>query len=94
MDVVITYDTVKTLVAHPSSLGNRPNFSNLPTLHIHFARALQRVPYPQSTINIWSGMVLMLDMYTLISTKPFTNEMELKKLVTTSLQSLRATTQQ
>jgi hypothetical protein len=81
MDVVITYDTVKTVVENPPSLGNQPNFFNLCTLQTHFACALKRIPCPQSTINGWSSMVLTPDMYALISAKPFTNEMELKTLV-------------
>jgi hypothetical protein len=81
MDLVITYDTVKALVENPPSLGDRPNFFNLCALQTHFAHTLKRIPCPQSTINGWSGAVLMPDMYALISSKPFKNEMELKMLV-------------
>jgi hypothetical protein len=54
---------------------------NLRALRIHFARALKKIPCPQSTINGWSSVVLMPNMYALISAKLFTNEMELKMLV-------------
>jgi hypothetical protein len=81
MDLVITYDTVKTLVANPPSLGGRPNFFNLCTLQTHFACTLKQIPCPQSTINGWSSAVLMPDMYALISSKPFKHKMELKTLI-------------
>jgi hypothetical protein len=72
MDTVITYDTVKALVANPPSLGNRcPNFFNLSTLQSHFARTLKRITCPQCTVNGWAGMVLMPVMYALIDPKPF-----------------------
>jgi hypothetical protein len=51
MDLVITYDTVKTLVVNPPSLGNQPNFFNLHALQTHFTCTLKQTPYPQSTIN-------------------------------------------
>ena len=69
------------LVANLPSLGNQPNFFNLRDLQTHFACTLKRIPCLQSTISGWSGVVLMPDMFALISTKPFTNEMELKMLV-------------
>jgi hypothetical protein len=53
MDLTITYDTVKMLVANPPSLGNRPNFFNLRALLIHFACTLKQIPCHQSTINGW-----------------------------------------
>jgi hypothetical protein len=81
MDLVITYDTVKTLVANPPSLGNLPNFFNLCALQTHFACALKQIPCPQSTINRWSGAVLTPGIYALISSKPFKNKIELKTLV-------------
>jgi hypothetical protein len=81
MDLVITYDTVKKLVANPPSLGDGTNFFNLRALQTHLARALKKIPCPRSTINGWSGAVLTPNMYALISSKPFKNEMELKILV-------------
>jgi hypothetical protein len=81
MDLVITYDTVKTMVANPPSLGDRPNFFNLWALWTEFAHALRQIPCPQSTINGWSSVVLTPNMYALICSKPFKNEMELKMLV-------------
>ncbi len=73
MDLVIIYDTVKTLVANPPSLGNQPNFFYLCALQTYFACALKWIPCPQSTINWWSGKVLTPNMYALISSKPFKN---------------------
>ena len=71
MDTVILYNTIKDLVANPPSLGNRPNFFNLRALCNHFARALKRIPCPQSTVNGWAGMVLSPAMYALIDPTPF-----------------------
>ena len=66
MNNIISYDTVKTLVANPPSLGDRPNFFNLRKLRYHFARKLKSLECPQSRVNGWSGFVLSPPMYTLI----------------------------
>ena len=58
MDATIAYDTVVGLLANPPSLGSRPNFFNLRELRLHYARALKKVPCPQSAINGWAGAVL------------------------------------
>ena len=71
MDATIAYDTVVGLLANPPSLGSRPNFFNLRELRLHYARALKKVPCPQSAINGWSGAVLSPAMYALIDTTPF-----------------------
>jgi hypothetical protein len=71
MDTTITYDTILGLLANPPSLGSRPNFFNLRELRLHYARALKKVPCPQSAINGWSGAVLAPAMYALIDTKRF-----------------------
>ena len=71
MDATIGYDTVVGLLANPPSLGSRPNFFNLRELRLHYARALKKVPCPQSAINGWSGAVLSPAMYALIDTTPF-----------------------
>ena len=71
MDATIAYDTVVGLLANPPSLGSRPNFFNLRELRLHYARALKKVPCPQSAINGWSGAVLAPAMYTLIDTSRF-----------------------
>ena len=71
MDATIAYDTVIGLLANPPSLGSRPNFFNLRELRLHYARALKKVPCPQSAINGWAGTVLSPAMYALIDTTPF-----------------------
>ena len=71
MDATIAYDTVVGLLANPPSLGSRPNFFNLRELCLHYARALKKVPCPQSAINGWSGAVLSPAMYALIDTTAF-----------------------
>ena len=71
MDATIAYDTVVGLIANPPSLGSRPNFFNLRELRLHYARALKKVPCPQSAINGWSGAVLSPAMYALIDTTAF-----------------------
>jgi hypothetical protein len=71
MDATIAYDTILSLLANPPSLGLRPNFFNLRELRLHYARALKKVPCPQSAINGWSGAVLAPAMYALIDTKTF-----------------------
>ena len=81
MDIVITYDTVKGLVANPPGLGDRPNFFNLRALQNHFAHALKCIPCSQSMANRWSGVVLLPEMYALINPNPFNMGMQLKILV-------------
>ena len=71
MDTTIEYDTVKTLVANPPNLDPRPNFFNLRELRLHFARALKKIPCPQSGVNGWSGAVMSPKMYALIDGTPF-----------------------
>ncbi len=66
MDTVISYETVKALVANPPSLGDWPNFFNLQALRNHFARTLKRITCPQSPVNGWAGFVLTPVMYALI----------------------------
>ena len=68
MDLVITYDMVKGLLVNCA-------------LRNHFSRALRRIPGPQSTVNGWSGAVLLPKMYTLVDGKPFKQEMTLQLLV-------------
>jgi hypothetical protein len=73
MDATIPNDTIIGLLAAnpPSLVGLRPNFFNLCELHLHYARALKKVPCPQSAIDGWSGAVLLPVMYTLIDTTAF-----------------------
>ncbi len=71
MDTVISYETLKALVANPPSLGDHPNFFNLRALQNHFARTLKRITCPQSPVNRWAGFVLTSAMYALIDPKPF-----------------------
>jgi hypothetical protein len=71
MNTVISYDMVKGVLANPPSLDPCPNFFNLRALQRHFAKALKRIPCPQSPINGWSGTVLSPNMYALIDPTPF-----------------------
>jgi hypothetical protein len=71
MDSIIDYDTVKTLVANPTSIDPRRNFFNLRTLQTHFACTLKHLPCHQSTVNGWSGAVVSKEMYALVDGTPF-----------------------
>jgi hypothetical protein len=48
METTINYDMVKAIDANPPSIGDRPNFFNLRTLHNLFAHALKKITCPQS----------------------------------------------
>ena len=71
MDSIILYDSVKMLLANPHSLEPCPNFFNLRALRTHFARALKRIPCPQSGVNGWAGAIMSPNMYALINPTPF-----------------------
>ena len=71
MDTIIEYDTVIALLANPPSLNPRPNFFNLCELRTHCARALKKLPCPQSAVNRWSGAVMSPPMYALVDGTPF-----------------------
>jgi hypothetical protein len=78
MDLVITYDTVKVLIANPPSIGKRPNFFNLRNLRNFYVPTLKCIPCPQSAINGWAGAILTVDMYSFIDSNVFVcNEMDL-----------------
>ncbi len=87
MDLVITYDTVKRWL-QILPLGNQPNYFILRALQTHFACALKQIPCPQSTINGWSGTVLLLNMYALVDGKPFKIKWNSRRLSLISLPSL------
>jgi hypothetical protein len=71
MNAIISYDTIMSLLANLPSLDPRPNFFNLHALRTHFARALKKVPCPQSAVNGWASAVLAPAIYALIGTNPF-----------------------
>ena len=71
MNTVISYDAVRTLLANPPSINPRPNFFNIRELRKHFAKALKRIPCPQSPVNGWAGAVMSPEMYALIDQNPF-----------------------
>jgi hypothetical protein len=71
MDATIAYDTILGLLANPPGLGSRPNFFNLRELRLHYARALKKIPCPQSAVNGWSGTVMSPAMYALVDTSSF-----------------------
>ncbi len=68
---IISYDSVKMLLANPPSLEPRPNFFNLRALRTHFAHALKQIPCPQSGVNRWAGAIMSPNMYALIDPMPF-----------------------
>jgi hypothetical protein len=60
MDVTITYDEVAALIGiNIPSLEPRPNFEHIRVLRLHFERALQCLPCPQSTQLRWKGLVML-----------------------------------
>ncbi len=67
MDIIITYDAVRTLLANPASLNPCSNFFNIRELRSHFARALKKIPCPQSPVNGWAGAVMSPEMNVLIN---------------------------
>ncbi len=67
MDIIITYDAVRTLLANPPSLNPRANFFNICKLRSHFARALKKIPCSQSPVNGWARAVMSPEMYVLIN---------------------------
>ncbi len=71
MNAIISYDTIVGLLANPPTIDPRPNFFNLRALQNHFARALKKVPCPQSGVNGWAGAVLAPAMYALINNATF-----------------------
>ena len=71
MDNIISYDAVWTLLENPPSLNPRPNFFIICALRNHFAKALQKIPYPQSADNGWAGAIMSPEMYILINPNAF-----------------------
>jgi hypothetical protein len=71
MDIIITCDVVRMLLANPPSLNPRPNFFNIHKLRSHFARALKKILCPQSPVNGWARTVMLPEMYALIDLNLF-----------------------
>jgi hypothetical protein len=71
MNTVISYDAVRTLLANPPSINPCPNFFNIRELRKHFAKALKKIPCPQSAVNGWAGAVMSPEMYALIDQNVF-----------------------
>ena len=71
MDTIITYDAVRMLLVNPPSLNPHPNFFSLRELRSHFARALKKIPCPQSAVNGWAGAVRSPEVYILIDPNLF-----------------------
>ncbi len=71
MNAIISYDTIVRLLVNPPTTDPHPNFFNLQALQNHFARALKKVPCPQSGVNGWTGAVLVPAMYALINDAAF-----------------------
>jgi hypothetical protein len=70
MDIIITYDA-RTILANPASLNPHPNFFNICKLRSHIARALKKIPCPQSPVNRWARAGMSPEMYILIDPTPF-----------------------
>jgi len=66
MSTVVSYDAVWTLLANPPSINPRLTFFNICELRSHFAKALKKIPCPQSAVNGWAGAVMSPEMYALI----------------------------
>ena len=66
MIIIVTYEAVLTHLANPPSLNPRLNFFNIYNLRSHFARALKKIPCPQSQVNGWARAVMSPEMYSLI----------------------------
>ncbi len=71
MNTVVTYEAVRMLLANPPSINPRPNFFNICELQSHFARALKKIPCPQSPVNGWPGAVMSPEMYALVDQNVF-----------------------
>jgi hypothetical protein len=71
MNTIVTYEAVQTLLANPPSINPRPNFFNIRELRSHFAKALKKIPRPQSPVNGWAGAVMSPEMYALIDQNIF-----------------------
>jgi hypothetical protein len=59
------------LLANSPSLNPCPNFFNICKLRSHFARALKKIPHPQSPVKGWARAVMSPEMYILIDPTPF-----------------------
>ncbi len=71
MNTVISYGAVQTILANPPSISPRPNFFNICKLRKHFAKALKKIPCPQSAVNGWAEAVMSPKMYALIDQNMF-----------------------
>jgi hypothetical protein len=56
---------------NPQSLNPHPNFFNICKLKSHSARALKKIPCPQSSVNGWARAVMSPEMYIPIDPTPF-----------------------
>ena len=80
MNTVVSYDAVRTLLVNSPSINPRPNFFNIRELRSHFAKALKKIPCPQSAVNGWAGAVMSPEMYALIDQNTFHFAKALKKI--------------
>ena len=71
IDIIITYDAVRMLLANPPSLNPCPNFFNIHELSSDFAREVKKIPCPQSPVNGWAGAIMSPEMYVLINANLF-----------------------
>ena len=72
MDAIITYDEVAALAGvNIPTLEPRPNFKRTRMLRRHLERALQCLLCPQSVKHGWKGMVMVRELYSLLTNVPF-----------------------
>jgi hypothetical protein len=68
IDSTITYDEVATLIGvNLPLLEPRPTFEQIWALRQHFECALQCLPCPQTTLHGWKGLIMVRELYTLLT---------------------------
>jgi hypothetical protein len=68
MDTAITYDEVATLIrVNILLLEPRPTFKKIRALCHHFEQALQHLPCPQSTLHGWKDLIILRELYALLT---------------------------
>jgi hypothetical protein len=66
MDTTITFDEAATLIGvNIPLLEPHPTLEKIKALCCHFELALQPLPYPQSTLHGWKGLIMLRELYAL-----------------------------
>jgi hypothetical protein len=71
MDIIVSYNTVRKIIANPPSLSPCPNFFNIHNIRSHIARALKKIPCPKLVANGCAGAVMSPEMYILMDPNAF-----------------------